>query len=403
MYDAQYFEQVLSALAVVVVLAMFLERALSLPFEWGPLKDFLERRKLRAPLAFVVAWVICWQMKFDLLQIMAQQQPKPDATLLSIGVILTAAVVAGGSKGAVLLFQGILGFGKEAVDATVAQKTMTATLPQPSAAPRTAPPSPPPPVPAPVTGLLPASAPLPSLSPISPPVAVGLANGVDTSADCTGFAACIAADGARFVCRYYRPGSTGALTAAEAHALIGAGLAIVAVFEGAGDKIGWFTAQQGAADAQAALGHAASMGQPPGSAIYFAVDFDASPGEVGSAITSYFAAVSSTFRNVGAPYRIGVYGSGLVCSTIIGANLASLGWLSGSRGWRGYATYARAATIVQVITAPPTLICNGQLAIDRDIGQSADIGAFATLVALAPPAGPTLAMAAATTGPWWRR
>ena len=71
MYNAQYFEQVLSALAVVVVLAMFLERALSLPFEWGSLKDFLERKKLRAPLAFLLAWVICWQMKFDLLQVMS--------------------------------------------------------------------------------------------------------------------------------------------------------------------------------------------------------------------------------------------------------------------------------------------------------------------------------------------
>ncbi|MBN9091611.1 MAG: DUF1906 domain-containing protein [Reyranella sp.] len=393
MYNAQYFEQVLSALAVVVVLAMFLERALSLPFEWGPLKDFLERKKLRAPLAFAVAWVICWQMKFDLLQVMGQQPPKPEGNLLSIGVILTAAVVAGGSKGAILLFQGILGFGKEAVDASVAQKTMAATLPPPGAAP--APRAAPPPLP-PAMGLLPAVAPPPS--PLA--VAAALANGIDTSTDCTGFAACIAADGARFVCRYYRPGSTGALTTAEAQVLVGAGLAIVAVFEGAGNKIGWFSAQQGVADAQAALGHAASIGQPAGSAIYFAVDFDADPGEVGSAITSYFAAVNSTFRNGGAPYRIGVYGSGLVCSTLIGANLASLGWLSGSRGWRGYTTYARAATIVQVITAPPTLICNGQLAVDRDVGQNADIGAFSTLAALAPPPGPALATA---TGPWWRR
>jgi hypothetical protein len=228
---------------------------------------------------------------------------------------------------------------------------------------------------------------------------MGTANGIDTSADCTGFAQCIADEGARFVCRYYRPGSTGALTAAEAGALVGAGLAIVPVYEGAGNRIGWFNAPQGLADAQAALGHAASIGQPAGSAIYFAVDFDASPGEVGSAISHYFAAINETFRSRGAPYRIGVYGSGLVCSTVIGAGLASLGWLSGSRGWRGYTTYAAAATIVQVITAPPTRICNGQLEIDRDIGRSADIGAFTTLDIAPPPA----LMATAAAAPWWRR
>ena len=228
---------------------------------------------------------------------------------------------------------------------------------------------------------------------------MGSANGVDTSTDCTGFAQCIAAEGARFVCRYYRPGSTGALTTAEASALIGAGLAIVPVFEGAGNRVGWFNAQQGVADAQAALGHAASIGQPAGSAIYFAVDFDASAGDVGSAITSYFVALNNTFRSRNAPYRIGVYGSGLVCSTLTGAGLASLGWLSGSRGWRGYATYVPGATIVQVITAPPTRLCNGQLEVDRDIGQSADIGAFTTLDTAPPPA----LMAAAAAAPWWRR
>ena len=205
------------------------------------------------------------------------------------------------------------------------------------------------------------------------------------------------------MCRYYRPGSTGALTAAEAAALIGTGLAIVPVFEGAGNRVGWFNAQQGASDALAALGHAASIGQPPGSAIYFAVDFDASAGEVGSAITSYFVAVNNTFRSRNAPYRIGIYGSGLVCSTLTGAGLASLGWLSGSRGWRGYATYVPAATIVQVITAPPTRLCNGQLEVDRDIGQSADIGAFTTLDTAPSLTAPPPAAMATVAAPWWRR
>ena len=68
-------------------------------------------------------------------------------------------------------------------------------------------------------------------------------------------------------------------------------------------------------------------------------------------------------------------------------------------GLAGYATYVPGATIVQVITAPPTRLCNGQLEVDRDIGQSADIGAFTTLDTAPPPA----LMAAAAAAPWWRR
>lgn len=370
--SAPYYQQVLGGLALVVVVAMVLERALSVPFEWGLIKDFLDRSKLRAPLAFLAAWAVCWQMKFDLLAILSNNKTEV-WNAFSIGVLVTAAVIAGGSKGAVLLFQGVLGFGKEAVDAAVAQKTMAAAAPPPGFARP------------PATLSLRTSAPgsAAALAPNVPQATVaaaGMANGVDTNADCTTFAQCIADDGARFVCRYYRPGNTAALTRAEAQALVNAGLSIVPVFEGSGASPGWFTAQQGAADALHALGHAAAVGQPGGSAIYFAVDFDAGPGQVGSAISTYFQAINNTFASNNATYRVGVYGSGLVCSTIVNAGLASFGWLSGSKGWRGYTAYNSVATIVQIITSPETRICNGALAIDRDVAQSADFGAFSSLV-----------------------
>lgn len=365
--NASYYQQVLGALALIVVLAMVLERALSVPFEWGLVKDFLDRTKLRAPLAFLAAWAVCWQMKFDLLAVLASNKAGT-WNAFSIGVLMTAAVIAGGSKGAVLLFQGVLGFGKEAVDATVARKTMAATLPTPPGT-------------RPAATLIRRTPTAPAILPPAPSAAGGgVANGVDTNVDCTAFAQCIVEDGASFVCRYYRPGHSAALTRSEAQALVDAGLSIVPVFEGAGDSINWFTAQQGAADALHALGHAAAVGQPADSAIYFAVDFDASAGQVGSAISTYFHAVNTTFTGNNAPYRVGVYGSGLVCSTIVGAGLASFGWLSGSKGWRGYAAYDPAATIVQIITSAPTRICGGALEVDRDVAQSADFGAFNRLI-----------------------
>jgi hypothetical protein len=117
----EYYQTVLGAIALVVVLSMVLERALSVPFEWGIWKDWLETNKLRAPISLVVAWVICQHMQFDLLQYLTRAD-KTWVGAFSIGTLLTAAVIAGGSKGAILLFQGILGFGKEAVEARIARK-----------------------------------------------------------------------------------------------------------------------------------------------------------------------------------------------------------------------------------------------------------------------------------------
>ena len=38
-------------------------------------------------------------------------------------------------------------------------------------------------------------------------------------------------------------------------------------------------------------------------------------------------------------YRIGVYGSGVTCATLVGHGLAALGWLAQSTGWAGYQAY----------------------------------------------------------------
>lgn len=120
-----YYQSVLGALALIVVLALVLERALSVPFEWSLWSKWLEDKKLRAPIALVVAWVICVQMQFDLLPILTKADKAWQGTF-AIGTFITAGVIAGGSKGAILLFQGILGFGKQAVDARVGRRTDSA-------------------------------------------------------------------------------------------------------------------------------------------------------------------------------------------------------------------------------------------------------------------------------------
>jgi len=78
----------------------------------------------------------------------------------------------------------------------------------------------------------------------------------------------------------------------------------------------YLTVAQGEAGGTEALTSAKDIGQPAGSAIYFAMDFD--PGPPGfipgaqQAIENYFKGVSSAFAGSG--YTIGLYGAGRRCS-----------------------------------------------------------------------------------------
>ena len=65
----EHFTDILAAVAMVVFLAMFLERALSVPFEWGPIRDWLLQKKLRAPIALALSYAICLTAQFDILAI----------------------------------------------------------------------------------------------------------------------------------------------------------------------------------------------------------------------------------------------------------------------------------------------------------------------------------------------
>ncbi len=114
--DLEHFPDILSAVAIVVLVAMILERALSVPFEWALLRDWLIRKKLRAPIALVLSYSICATAKFDIIAI-TFRQPGGWSGEFALGTFVTAALIAGGSKGAILLFQGILGFGRDAVEA----------------------------------------------------------------------------------------------------------------------------------------------------------------------------------------------------------------------------------------------------------------------------------------------
>ena len=200
------------------------------------------------------------------------------------------------------------------------------------------------------------------------------AAGMDACLDCAPFARGIAAAGMKFVGRYYSRFAAKALTRAEALALTQANLQLAAVYQDANDDIRYFSAALGQQCAARALAQAAAVGQPAGSAIYFAADFDPTPAQLSGPMMDHFRAVARAFAAAPTGYLVGIYGSGLACRTMREAGLAAFTWLSGSTGYRESESFREQANLVQI--APSRTICGGQLSIDDDVAGSPGFGAF---------------------------
>ena len=158
---------------------------------------------------------------------------------------------------------------------------------------------------------------------------------VDASTNVTTYLPTLAASGVKAIGRYYSINTSKVLTQMEAEAITNAGLSIFVVYEDGNDPTK-FNGNLGTFQAQQALICARDVGQPQGSAIYFAVDFDCTAAQFQQQITPYFNAISAVFAAQGFPYKIGVYGSGLVCQGLLAADLCSYTWLTNSTGFRGY-------------------------------------------------------------------
>jgi hypothetical protein len=163
--------------------------------------------------------------------------------------------------------------------------------------------------------------------------------GFDTSNDCTTIAEVISKAGATFLGRYYANSGKKRLRNTEAHALRSAGVKIVAVWEdGSPTRPGYFSYAKGVDDSTSAYHDALVIGQPKGTPIYFAVDFDASQIEIAGVLNDYFRGIAAGFTaaSSGNPeHPVGVYGSGATCSWILGRGLATYSWLAMSPGWKG--------------------------------------------------------------------
>ena len=105
--------EVSGSLSQLVVLAMLLERALALLFEYKWFRVLSDKVPgLKTPIAFLAAWFSCHWVGFDVLVKLFPSQ-EPVAQPSAIGILITAAIVAGGSAGAITLFQGVLHFDRD--------------------------------------------------------------------------------------------------------------------------------------------------------------------------------------------------------------------------------------------------------------------------------------------------
>lgn len=140
----------------------------------------------------------------------------------------------------------------------------------------------------------------------TPPMATTPTPGIDCATPLTASAAKqIAAAGYKFAARYLVPATYTwkRLTLTEAQAITAAGMQIISVFETTADRAKGGAAS-GQADGAAALKEAQAIAQTAGSAIYFAVDYDAQPADY-NAIEAYLKAAASQI----AGYEAGVYAS----------------------------------------------------------------------------------------------
>lgn len=115
--------QLMEVLAAIVVLSFIVERALAIVFENEFYIDRFGRLKIKELIAFGVAFFICYSWQFDVLSVLLRGE-----RMTLVGQAITAAVVAGGSKASIKLFQDIMGVKStaEAAHQDVRRRTLVA-------------------------------------------------------------------------------------------------------------------------------------------------------------------------------------------------------------------------------------------------------------------------------------
>ena len=96
---------VAEVLGTIVLLSLFVERALAPLFEWRVFIERFHDNGVKEPIAIIASFLVVYLYGFDALAIVFSEEGNSP-----VGYIITAGVVAGGSKGSIKLFKDWLGF-----------------------------------------------------------------------------------------------------------------------------------------------------------------------------------------------------------------------------------------------------------------------------------------------------
>lgn len=144
-----------------------------------------------------------------------------------------------------------------------------------------------------------------------------MAEGIDRAAPFTTASPlqCLKNNGITFIGRYYSSSDWKNLTPAEARLISSVGLWIVTVYQDANNYADYFTYDRGVSDCGTAITRAQAVGQPYGTPIYFAVDFEVHTDDPAmKQVEAYFDGVQDRMRqfaaqNGGSKWELGVYGT----------------------------------------------------------------------------------------------
>jgi len=172
----------------------------------------------------------------------------------------------------------------------------------------------------------------------------------------------------------------------ELQTIFNAGLRLFPIFEEGGYEASWFSAAQGAKDAQRAYDAANGFGIPAGTIVYFAVDVDVTDDQTNATVIPYFRGIAQRMAQLGGKYTVGVYGARHVCALVNAAGLARASFIAGlSTGFAGNLGFALpsnwAFNQIQTLTIGSG---SGAVEIDKNVSSGRDVGIGSTTTPSAP-------------------
>jgi peptidoglycan hydrolase-like protein with peptidoglycan-binding domain len=120
----------------------------------------------------------------------------------------------------------------------------------------------------------------------------------------------------------------------ELQAILAGGLRVFPIFQEGGTDTTYFSYDLGVRAAGRAVDAADRLGFLPGTVIYYAIDFDATPTEVETYLEPYFRGIHAELERRGSAFRVGVYAGRRICARLAAAHLTELSFVADmSTGW----------------------------------------------------------------------